>query len=445
MSDFSVELAAEQIVDPRTKDYFREVYNSYTNSNLRSAVVMLWSVVVCDLLFKLEDLDGRADPSAQAILRAVDVKKKASPTSPEWELLLVDQVKDRTHLLDTAEHQSMIALQKVRHLSAHPVLTGTYNLYSPNRETVRAHIRNALEAVLMKPALMSKKIFDAFTEDLERLAKVIVYGDDPEDPDLRRYLDATYFQRLSPAVAESLFRSLWKLAFKTQDARCEANRAINFRALRLLYRKHAALFLARARSDPGYYSDVALSGTPLRALVRFLVGAPEFYGLLTDAARVPLQKHLEGDEDQRGIAWFVARNLATHIDDMARRRTPLTSMSADAFRHIYGLAKQEGLQAGLVDYAIGAYTVSYSYAVADARFRDLLKPCLSDATDEQLPTLLAEIDSNSQTYGRSKSRVDHLLVKEACDRVLGATFDYGRYPNFIASIGLVSLDATGQT
>ena len=58
--------------------------------------------------------------------------------------------------------------------------------------------------VLTKPALMSKRIFDAFTEDLERLATVMPISSDPEDSDLRRYLDATYFHRLSAPVAEAI-------------------------------------------------------------------------------------------------------------------------------------------------------------------------------------------------------------------------------------------------
>jgi hypothetical protein len=33
MSDFSIELAAEQIVDPRTREYFREVYSSYATTD----------------------------------------------------------------------------------------------------------------------------------------------------------------------------------------------------------------------------------------------------------------------------------------------------------------------------------------------------------------------------------------------------------------------------
>jgi hypothetical protein len=48
MIDFSIELAAERIVDYRTRKYFSEVFGTYSAGYYRSAVVMLWSIVVAD-------------------------------------------------------------------------------------------------------------------------------------------------------------------------------------------------------------------------------------------------------------------------------------------------------------------------------------------------------------------------------------------------------------
>ena len=48
MNDFSIERATEKIVIPRTRRYFDEVYGCYSAGHYRSAVVMLWSVVITD-------------------------------------------------------------------------------------------------------------------------------------------------------------------------------------------------------------------------------------------------------------------------------------------------------------------------------------------------------------------------------------------------------------
>jgi hypothetical protein len=70
MSDFSIELSSERITDSRTKKYFSEVILCYNTGCYRSSVVMLWSVVICDILFKMMELrDLYADSIAKGIIR----------------------------------------------------------------------------------------------------------------------------------------------------------------------------------------------------------------------------------------------------------------------------------------------------------------------------------------------------------------------------------------
>ncbi|MFC0035379.1 hypothetical protein [Cardiobacterium valvarum] len=59
--EYSIEQRAKSIPNKNTKDYFAEVVSCYNSGNYRSAVVMLWSVAVCDLLFKLNELAERYD------------------------------------------------------------------------------------------------------------------------------------------------------------------------------------------------------------------------------------------------------------------------------------------------------------------------------------------------------------------------------------------------
>lgn len=69
MYEFSVEQAANKIHDHRSKEYFGEVLNNYFNGNYRSSVVMLWTVVICDLVYKLQYLkDIHNDEKATTIL-----------------------------------------------------------------------------------------------------------------------------------------------------------------------------------------------------------------------------------------------------------------------------------------------------------------------------------------------------------------------------------------
>ena len=58
LDEYSIEQRASQIFDARNREYFSEVLSCDAAGNYRSAVVMLWSVVVCDLLFKIQNFNG---------------------------------------------------------------------------------------------------------------------------------------------------------------------------------------------------------------------------------------------------------------------------------------------------------------------------------------------------------------------------------------------------
>ena len=63
----------DDIYFTKTREYFQEVLSSYSNGNYRSAVVMLYSVAICDILFKLRELkDMFNDTVADEILKEVE-------------------------------------------------------------------------------------------------------------------------------------------------------------------------------------------------------------------------------------------------------------------------------------------------------------------------------------------------------------------------------------
>lgn len=101
MKDYSIELSSEDIFDSRSRRNFSEVYECYAIGHYRSATVMLWSVVITDILFKLDQLANLySDTAAQAILATVSTFQASNPRSPEWELTLVRDVHSKTELIE---------------------------------------------------------------------------------------------------------------------------------------------------------------------------------------------------------------------------------------------------------------------------------------------------------------------------------------------------------
>jgi len=194
LDEYSIEQRATQIFDARTKEYFSEVLSCYSAGNYRSSVVMLWSVAVCDLLFKLQNLvDLYGDAKAKEILADIGKLQQDNERSPIWETKLVETVAEQTQLLDIAERENLLHLQRQRHLAAHPVVNANFQLHRPNRETARALIRNTLDGVLTKAPILSKQIVNELVGDLEQASGILI-----DDKRLKAYLESKYYNRFNP-------------------------------------------------------------------------------------------------------------------------------------------------------------------------------------------------------------------------------------------------------
>jgi hypothetical protein len=432
MSDFAIEMVSEKIIDARTRKYFEEVLLCYNTGCFRSAVVMLWSVVVCDLLFKLEELStAYSDPTAQSILKEIEKLRVANPKSPDWEWALVEEITKRTQLLEVGDHVNLKTLQEHRHLSAHPVLTAAEVLFAPTREIVRAHLRNTLEGVLTKPGMFGKKVFDALTEDLEKHEAVL-----PDEQSLRRYLAAKYFPHFVPHVENSVFRSLWRLTFKSMDARCEKARNILFRTLCILYERRPAEIRAAMESERGYYSELQLTGTPLGYVWQFLGKHPQVFNILTDAAKTPLTATANASLTNFATAWFMSPSIPEHLKTVRNKIAEQRQyMSGEVFETMCKTAKDAGYLNEALDIGIAHYVGSFNFAIADGYFQSTIKPYLGSFSKEQLLNLLKGIEENGQTHGRWKAKRDHIQIKPFVDAVIGAEFDPGQFPEFMKSIG----------
>ncbi len=432
MSDFSIELAAERIVDARTRKYFSEVLSSYSNRCYRSAVVMLWSVVVCDLLFKLVELGTHySDSTACAILKHIESVRQKNPNSPDWEWELVEEVKARTQLLEAGDFANLQALLKHRHLSAHPVLTATEVLFAPTQDTVRAHIRHALEGVLTKPSIMTKKIFDAFVEDLENSSAVL-----PDKTALAKYLQAKYFPHFAPYVEQSVFRSLWRLVFRSEDERCEKNRETNLQALSILYERNKEQAKAMIEGERDYFSDVGLAGTRFESVLTFVGRYPELFPLLTDAAKTPLETASKVSVSHFAKAWFLSEAPLKHLDSIEKRIEEKQFIAGEAYDGLLNTARDFGLEERALDIAVTQFGASVSFDMADGYFTSLIKPNLHRFTKQQLLNLAKKIESNSQVHARGRAAAHHRQIKPVLDSAFKGSFDYAEFPKFAESVGI---------
>lgn len=428
MQEYSLEKLSKNIHYGKSREYFKEVYSSYVNENYRSAVVMLWSVAVCDIVFKLQNLiDLYTDASAKEILENVTAIQTANSKSSEWELKLIDDVYNKTNLLDTSEYENLKYLLRQRHLSAHPVLNSERELHSPNKETVRSLLRNTLEGLLVKPPFYTQHIMNELLSDISEASSAL-----NTRKKLKKYIVSRYLNRTTSAVELNMFRSLWKLVFKLEDDDCEKNRLINLYTLEVLASRNANQLVKCISDDVDYFSNIAASDKPLSQLVYFLSSNSELYQLLSVDARLKIEHNINTEEVGKIMGWFIKDNLESHANDLEAwiRSKERPNFTPEQFDSMMKILDTEEWQERVCKLMSIYYTVSSSYDQADKRFQVALPKNINLFNKDAIIYLANEIEKNDQCHDRGRARQDYEVIKKRIDELFNDDFVFDGLPLF---------------
>ncbi|MCA9239176.1 MAG: hypothetical protein KDA37_03205 [Planctomycetales bacterium] len=447
MSALGLYARADEIHDDRTREYFDELMRCYSASSYRATTVLLWSFVVADLLFKLADAAGvHDDATAEAILKEATARQAAHPRSGDWELQLVEAIHARTELLDDAEFQHLVTLQKYRHLCAHPVVSSGGVLYQPSRETSSACIEQALSAVFVKPPLLTRGVFDHLLIDLEAKSELL-----PDVASVARYLGAKYLPYMGPDARRRVLRGLWKLVTRPPDDKCRANLAVNYRALRAVIDHSPLEALEQVRGEPVYFGNVQAEGAPWDLLIELLQYGAPLYAALPESVHTLVENYAATGLDAYAACVCLSGSVPQHLMAVVKElqeperfvRPPdpwdLTwakrKFTPSRFEQLVRCARDTGALPTAIDLGIALYATSTSFDEADVRFRTCVLPLLTLYSREQLASLLRGIEGNRETYDRRRAPGDHRLVAATVERELGAAPTSDEHPNFVTSLG----------
>lgn len=418
MNNPSLDKLRNQIQDRRTRDYFDEVLSCYYSGNYRSAIVMLYSTVICDLVYKLNELASiYSDNGATQILNDIKSMQQANPTSADWENKLPEKCRDARKIIDIPEYNNIDALHKLRHLCAHPVLNGSQELYRPNTETMLCHIVNMLEGVLTRPAFHTGKLFDMFLDDLEKSQSLFV-----DDVKFNSYVSTMYLDKMNSDDMEYyFFKSLWKLVFKLDDQKCKDNREVNFKALMLLAKRHKELFADRAEQERAYFGkniEVKKSRRLVYAIQLFNY-YPKLYEILEDPVKLTLTSFVDSDQDLKAMSIFKVANPVAHI--FAEKVESIFNA-----KYLFSYLKEVAGESVALDFNVKYYSEASSYNGGDMRFENLIMPYIAKFNKQQLENIIKATNENGQIHGRRKAKSDNTEVYNRMQE-LDPAFDFTPY------------------
>lgn len=426
MSEHSIENLVENIFNSKTREYFQEVIQTYYTNCYRSSVVMLYSVVISDLIFKLEELrDVYNDAIAKKILLEIEGLQKANPKSPDWENKLIEMIADRTKLLEISDVENINQLHKHRHLSSHPVLNQTSILFKPSKENVKSHIVNMLQGVLIKPPILSTKIFTELLNDLSKNRDRFT-----EEKDLKRFLNAKYFKNLRQETLNDIFKKIWKLVFKLENDDCDLNRDINYRTLTIIYGLNSAEILKLVKNEESHFDGI-LHGVCTKYFFNFLFDTPKIYKTLSELNKAHIDYEIENSLEYKFSSWFSFNSIFdfhTYLIDLMKAGYGF-SLSRDIIDKLKALYKEFDMKSQYFDLAIAIFSKSNNYDTADSNFHQIIEPYLTDFSPDQLKEIVKSINENSQINSRGMARYTNKLIKTEIESKI-PDFDYSKVYNF---------------
>ena len=429
----------DEIYFPKTREYFKEVISSYSNGNYRSATVMLSSVAVCDILFKLQELkEMYNDSTAIAILKKVEKERQESTSKSSWEKTLLDEIAGKTQLLDLKARSDLNHLFDDRNLSAHPAMNENYELISPTQETTIAHIKNILNQILVKPPIFIKSVIDMLTDDLKDKKNIYLNAVN----ELDTYLNNKYYRHMADSMKIKVFKTLWRFCFRTTDNEdCKSNRSINRMALSILANTCSEVVKTEIRNNPNDFT-VANEKDCLGQLTIFLSKNPSIYLLLSQDTRLSLEKYVDDNDYAKWCAWFRFKTLKEHRDYLKNAHG--LQKSKREIDYMYDYYVKNGNKELALEFFIHFYINSYNFSDADERYYCSIHPYLKEFNSMQIQELIKGIDRNRQVYDRNAAYRTNCEIVSSREAYEFDGFDFEQYSNFRFDKNILETDTTND-
>lgn len=431
----------DSIPNPKTRELFKEVLSSYVNENYRSAIVMLYSVTICDLIYKLIDLyDIYSDKTAADILSEVSSFSDET-TRRNWERTLIEKIHKRTDLLSQESCDAIERLHQVRNYAAHPTFSASFELSVPSKEATIAHMKEMLYHILTRPCYFGKNEIDSMTEDLDRFRESFDQGYEQ----WKGFLVRRYYSQIRPERVAPWFVSLWSLCFMKPDVeKCNHNREQLEYALRALLDSHKHDCISALIREASRYG-VDPSDTTVRSAINVLIFHPDLFRHLNEEAQSVIHAAARKDINLLALAFFLADSFGDHMTKLDEKINEICfahkTISPQVAERLFMIATDNGMKETLLDHYIAWYGRSGQYDTANERFDALVAPFLSHMEQRHFEALFFVTNQNSQIYGRRNSFWANSEIIEQAKEKIDCSGILERYPNFKFNISLLEKES----
>ncbi len=404
MGTVSFDIALNRIENSKTKDNFLEVLNCYNNGNNRAAVVLLWSVIIADIVFKLQDLDQiHNDGVARDLLEKMTQEQKRSPESPTWEKTMLVMVCERTELIPTVAKSLLDSLKKSRDYCAHPLLGNFQDLYRPTQEEVSCFIRIALEEILCKPPLFAGNIVDSMSESIKAFKSFFPNQEDKEP--LRNFVEKHFARYFTDTQEKAIFRTFWKFVFFLDNEDCIANREINSQVLEILFERDKEKQKLNIQNDTSFFCRFPPNAEQKFLFLTFLEKHPAILDSFSAEIREAIRQTLQSDINHFTKSPFLSESLEEHLKTL--RESELPEIQCSSVEFLVTMHPDIVGMDSFLELCVCLYCSSQSFDRANECFDKVIKPYLKRFNQKHFELLFQKSENYEEMY--AKQRYNQLL------------------------------------
>lgn len=374
---------------PQSKVFLAEAIACYRAGAYRSAIITTWIAVVFDLISKFKELALTGDTEAQ---KAVDDIERMYLTDDitaalRFERNILEQAREKFQLISSIEQEDLQRLFNDRNRCAHPSLRSLEEPYQPSGELVRAHIYNAVIALLQHPPVQGRKALGTILEAIESdMFPTQV------DRALEQYFRHSPLVRARPTLIKDVVAILTKHLLLEQLPEAERMRKYTaLLAVLKMYHQEGERILQEELPKIGLR---VLSHAQLANLLDYLHRIPLAWHTLGDPGRGKAHTFLESGPNDQVVAMLPVALDISALRETARQR--LATLSDDDLAQ---LIQQGSHLAEFFPEALKRWGQSSNFEESKRLTRQFLAPFFStDLTAEQVTQIILACLRNSQLY-----------------------------------------------
>lgn len=410
------------------REYFEETLANYTSGHYRSAIVLLYSTVITDLMQKLKILDEVfEDAKAKSILGDVQSKKTSNPKDPSWEGDVIENVL-KTSIVDTEVYAKIQHLKDQRNLAAHPVLNSDFELIQPSKETVIDFIKFFYEKLLTVPAHFMGNIVSKMTDDLAKFDTCVQTNPNYLD----KYILDNYVARSNDACFRRIFKAYWKFVFKDEKIDDEKNfLLLNVFTLNILT-KYGKEWCKKIIQSGEIFQTTGTSESTLSLLFSYFKTNYDVYPYVNEGWKSILDNFINDDPNYILCSWFKT-SPKEHLESLnsdSIKLHYLARLRKDSIDCFFAFYQDMGELEQVLDVFIKIFGMSGNYETTKNLYDDMIHGYLSLLNQNQFTNLLSAMNCNDQIYNRDRSiRTMMINIKDEYQQKFGSPLQIGAFTN----------------